>query len=259
MGGKETHACRRTDQMLSQATVAATIKRDSTSTILPTSFPLHHHPLLFFHSHLEMSHHSSDDIPLVDHNGNHIEYDSSDDGLTTDQLQYYANTEHNTHEHPGLLRIPPAFTTPLPLPDFLPPPYTFTTEEAKPGEATCLPAVTISPDNHILFHTAVTELSLVGAFWSYHRQLRPDGPVSLSLHTILTTTLDQRPPSPPLPPTRVEVRLPTDHPGPGWVFNHPSAKRFYPLLISHEGRRVRAKYVCYNLTLPIPEILGTMG
>ena len=55
------------------------------------------------------------------------------------------------------------------------------------------------------------------------------------------------------------IRIPLDHPGPEWHFNHPNSKRFYPLMIEHEGRWVRAKYIRYHRQVAYPEINGTMG
>ena len=54
------------------------------------------------------------------------------------------------------------------------------------------------------------------------------------------------------------TRTPQDHPGDEWFFNHPSNPRYYPLLIPHNGRQVKAKYIRYHRFVPYPEIDGTM-
>ena len=53
--------------------------------------------------------------------------------------------------------------------------------------------------------------------------------------------------------------FPTDHPGEGWMFNHPDARRSYPIYLQYQGRRTRAKYIRYRRQTAIPEIDGTMG
>ena len=43
------------------------------------------------------------------------------------------------------------------------------------------------------------------------------------------------------------------------MFNHPDARRSYPIYLQHQGRRTRAKYIRYRRQAAIPEIDGTMG
>ena len=43
------------------------------------------------------------------------------------------------------------------------------------------------------------------------------------------------------------------------MFNHPDARRSYPIYLQYQGRRTRAKYIRYRRQTAIPEIDGTMG
>ena len=121
------------------------------------------------------------------------------------------------------------------------------------------------------FFDAATEAAMLAAFWLYHRSLhRADTTETFSIRDLLRVNELQFPiPSPisstssPRLPTRVEVvetdHFPTDHPGEGWMFNHPDARRSYPIYLQYQGRRTRAKYIRYRRQAAIPEIDGTMG
>jgi hypothetical protein len=57
-----------------------------------------------------------------------------------------------------------------------------------------------------------------------------------------------------------QPRLPRDHPGAEWHFNHPRSRRYYQMMIEdEEGNGMCAKYIRYHRSIPYPEINGTMG
>ena len=86
------------------------------------------------------------------------------------------------------------------------------------------------------FFNATTETAMLAAFWLYHRSLhRADTTKTFSIRDHLRVNELQFPiPSPlsstssPSPPTRIEVvesdHFPADHPGDGWLFNHPDSR-----------------------------------
>ena len=104
------------------------------------------------------------------------------------------------------------------------------------------PAYTTQPEDHHL-------TALADAF----------SPMTAA-ETFSDVTLVGPPPTPVFgrasPPS---THTPQDHPGDEWFFNHPSNPRYYPLIIPHDGRQVKAKYIRYRRFLPYPEIDGTMG
>lgn len=121
------------------------------------------------------------------------------------------------------------------------------------------------------FFNAATEAAMLAAFWLYHQSLhRANTTKTFSIHDLLRVNELQFPILSPLssissslPPTRVEVietnRFPTNHPGEGWMFNHPDAHRSYPIYLQYQGRRTKAKYIRYRRQAAIPEIDRMMG